>query len=136
MPPLNAPTLSIIRIRGRMLAITLLFSTHFAASTRLRRASPKRCLALSEEHGFRQCVALRGLFVAGVAQLNLIKRAHGLGCVEGYRGAGYQLAITALYFLSSLAGRSRGSCAELIEEGLATTTIRNSERKSRRNCID
>jgi predicted ATPase/class 3 adenylate cyclase len=93
----------------------------------------ERCLALSEEHGFRQwrglARAIRGICVAllnpSSSALEEIRAA-----LDEYRGAGYQLGITALYVLwcpALLLGRDCEAALELIERGLATTS-RNSER--------
>jgi predicted ATPase/class 3 adenylate cyclase len=93
----------------------------------------ERCLALSEEHGFRQwhglARAIRGICAAlpnpSSSALEDIRAA-----LDEYRGAGYQLGITALYVLlcpALLLGRDCESALELIERGLATTS-RNSER--------
>src|SRR6202048_3196729 len=91
------------------------------------------CIALSEEHGFRQwrglAHAIRGICVTlrdpSSSALEAIRLA-----LDEYRGAGYQLGITALYVLLCPAFLSRHNCEaalELIEQGLATTR-RNSER--------
>ena len=92
----------------------------------------ERCMALSEEHGFRQwrlARAIRGICVASLdpspSALAEIRAA-----LDEYRSAGYQLAITALYVLLCpllLIGRDYEAALELIEHGLATTS-RNSER--------
>lgn len=93
----------------------------------------ERCLTLSEEHGFRQwrglARAIRGICVSvlnpSASALDEIRAA-----LDEYRGAGYQLAITALYVLlcpALLANHDCEAALELIEQGLATTT-RNSER--------
>jgi predicted ATPase/class 3 adenylate cyclase len=93
----------------------------------------ERCLALSEEHGFRQW---RGLAraVRGISATFLDPSSAALEEIQTamneYRGAGYQLGITALYVLLSPALLSSRQCEatlELIEQGLATTS-RNSER--------
>ena len=93
----------------------------------------ERCIALSEEHGFRQwsglAHAIRGICVTLVdpssSALEEIRLA-----LDEYRGAGYQLGITALYVLLCPAFLSSHNCEaalELIEQGLATTSS-NSER--------
>jgi predicted ATPase/class 3 adenylate cyclase len=93
----------------------------------------ERCIALSEEHGFRQwhglAHAIRGICVTlldpSSSALEEIRLA-----LEEYRGAGYQLGITALYVLlcpAFLSSHNYEAALELIEEGLATTS-RNSER--------
>ncbi|MCA6104937.1 adenylate/guanylate cyclase domain-containing protein [Bradyrhizobium australafricanum] len=93
----------------------------------------ERCLALSEEHGFRQW---RGLAraVRGISATFLDPSSAALAEIQAamneYRNAGYQLGITALYVLLSpalLSSRQREATLELIEQGLATTS-RNSER--------
>jgi predicted ATPase/class 3 adenylate cyclase len=93
----------------------------------------ERCIALSEEHGFRQwsglAHAIRGICVTlldpSSSAIEEIRFA-----LDEYRGAGYQLGITALYVLLCPAFMSSHNCEaalELIEQGLATTS-RNSER--------
>jgi predicted ATPase len=92
----------------------------------------ERCISLSEEHGFRQwrlAHAIRGTCVTlldpSSSALEEIRTA-----LDEYRGAGYQLGITALYVLLCPALLSRNDCEsalEVIERGLATTTG-NSER--------
>ena len=93
----------------------------------------ERCLALSEEHGFRQW---RGLAKAirGICATLLDPSSSALdeirGALDEYRGAGYQLGITALYVLlcpALLSSHDREAALELIEKGLATTS-HNSER--------
>ncbi|MEY9742236.1 class 3 adenylate cyclase/tetratricopeptide (TPR) repeat protein [Bradyrhizobium japonicum] len=93
----------------------------------------ERCLALSEEHGFRQW---RGLAraVRGISASFLDPSSAALAEIQAamneYRNAGYQLGITALYVLLSpalLSSRQREATLDLIEQGLATTS-RNSER--------
>jgi class 3 adenylate cyclase/tetratricopeptide (TPR) repeat protein len=93
----------------------------------------ERCLVLSEEHGFRQwrglAHAIRGICVTlldpSSSALDEIRVA-----LDEYRGAGYQLGITALYVLlcpALLSGRDCEAALEVIEHGFATTS-RNSER--------
>jgi tetratricopeptide (TPR) repeat protein len=93
----------------------------------------ERCIALSEEHGFRQwrglAHAIRGICVTSLdpssSALEEIRLA-----LDEYRGAGYQLGITALYVLlcpAFLSSHNWEAALELIEEGLATAG-RNSER--------
>ena len=93
----------------------------------------ERCLNLSEEHGFRQW---RGLAhaVRGICATLLDPSSNAFveirGALDEYRGAGYQLGITALYVLLCPAlslSREYEAALELIEQGLATTS-RNSER--------
>jgi predicted ATPase/class 3 adenylate cyclase len=97
------------------------------------RRYAERCLALSEEHGFRQW---RGLAhaVRGISATFLDPSSIALEeirtAMNEYRDAGYQLGITALYVLLSPALLLSHQCEaalELIEQGLATTS-RNSER--------
>jgi len=93
----------------------------------------ERCLTLSEEHGFRQwrglAHAIRGICVTlldpSSSALEEIRAA-----LDEYRGAGYQLGITALYVLlcpALLLSHKYEAALELIEQGFATTS-RNSER--------
>jgi predicted ATPase len=93
----------------------------------------ERCLALSEEHGFRQwrglARAVRGISATFLdpssAALAEIRTAMG-----EYRNAGYQLGITALYVLlcpAMLFSHKYDAALDLIEQGLATVN-RNSER--------
>jgi class 3 adenylate cyclase len=93
----------------------------------------ERCLTLSEEHGFRQW---RGLAqaVRGICATFLDPSSSALEeirtAMNEYRGAGYQLGITALYVLLCPALLLSNQCeaaVELIEQGLATSS-RNSER--------
>ncbi|RXG88275.1 AAA family ATPase [Bradyrhizobium vignae] len=92
-----------------------------------------RCRSLSEEHGFRQwhglAQAVRGICVTMLdpssSAVEEIRAA-----MDEYRGAGYQLGITALYVLlcpALLLGQDYETAMALIERGLTTTT-RNSER--------
>lgn len=92
----------------------------------------ERCITLSEEHGFRQwrlAHAIRGICVTlmdpSSSALEEIRAA-----LDEYRGAGYQLGITALYVLlcpALLSGHDCEAALEVIEQGLMTTS-RNSER--------
>ena len=93
----------------------------------------ERCLALSDEHGFRQwrglAHAVRGicsdLLSPSLAALEEVHMA-----LDEYRSAGYQLGITALYVLlcpALLANSKRDAALDLIEQGL-TMTNHNSER--------
>jgi predicted ATPase/class 3 adenylate cyclase len=93
----------------------------------------ERCLTLSEEHGFRQW---RGLAhaVRGICVTLLDPSSSALeevrGALDEYRGAGYQLGITALYVLlcpALLSSHKSEAALDLIEQGLATAN-RNSER--------
>src|SRR5215510_12773099 len=93
----------------------------------------ERCLALSEEHGFRQWRGLsRAIQGTCVTMLDpssdTLKEV--MGALEEYRGAGYQLGITALYVLlcrALLLLRQPEAALEVTEQGLATA-VHNSER--------
>lgn len=91
----------------------------------LAQSHAERCLALSEEHGFRQwrglAHAVRGicsdLSSPSSAALEEVHMA-----LEEYRSAGYQLGITALYVLlcpALLTNGKRDAAMDLIEQGLA-----------------
>src|SRR5258708_5948092 len=93
----------------------------------------ERCIALSEEHGFRQW---RGLAhaIPGICVTSLDPSSSALEeirlALDEYRGAGYQLGLTALYVLfcpACLLSHKYEAALELIEQGFATTS-RNSER--------
>jgi predicted ATPase/class 3 adenylate cyclase len=93
----------------------------------------ERCLALSEEHGFRQWHGLAQA-IRGICTTLLDPSSRALEEIRGglneYRGAGYQLGITAQYVLlcpALLLGHKCEAALELIELGLVTTN-RNSER--------
>ena len=93
----------------------------------------ERCHSLSEEHGFRQW---RGLAqaVRGICATLLDSSSLGVeeirAAMDEYRGAGYQLGITALYVLlcpALLFCNEYETALVLIEQGF-TTMSRNSER--------
>ena len=92
----------------------------------------ERCLALSEEHGFRQwrglSRAIRGTCVTVLdPSSDMLKEV--MGALEEYRGAGYQLGITALYVLlcrALLLLRQPEAALEVTEQGLATA-VHNAE---------
>jgi predicted ATPase/class 3 adenylate cyclase len=93
----------------------------------------ERCLALSEEHGFRQwrglSRAIRGTCVS-VLDPSSDTLKDVMSALEEYRGAGYQLGITALYVLlcrALLLLRQPDATLEVIEQGLATA-VHNTER--------
>jgi predicted ATPase len=97
------------------------------------RGYAERCLTLSEEHGFRQwrglAHAIRDICVTlldpSSSTFEDIRAA-----LDEYRGAGYQLGITAQYVLlcpALLLSHKYEAALELIEQGFATTN-RNSER--------
>jgi predicted ATPase len=97
------------------------------------RSYAERCLSLSEEHGFRQW---RGLTraVRGICAIVLDPSFSALEeirtAMDEYRGAGYQLGITALDVLLSpalLFCHDSEAALALIELGLAKTS-HNSER--------
>jgi class 3 adenylate cyclase len=110
---------------------SVLYALRGEISTAQRHA--KRCWVLSEEHGFRQwhglakavdgiCATLLGGSSSAFEQIR--------AAMDEYRGAGYQLGITALYVLLCpvlLSNQEQGAAQALIEQGLATTS-RNSER--------
>jgi tetratricopeptide (TPR) repeat protein len=119
---------------------SLAYACYYASILHALRGEPsialahaERCLALAEEHGFRQW---RGLSraVRGICMTNLDPDSQALEDVapalEEYRTAGYQLGITALCVLL---GQSYLSCGqteraiEIVERGLATAQL-NSER--------
>ena len=93
----------------------------------------ERCLALSEEHGFRQwrglSRAIRGTCLTVLdPSSDTLKEV--MGALEEYRGAGYQLGITALYVLlcrALLLVRQPEAALEVTEQGRATA-IHNTER--------
>ncbi|MCP3470424.1 AAA family ATPase [Bradyrhizobium sp. CCGUVB1N3] len=93
----------------------------------------ERCLALSEEHGFQQwrglARAIRGICVTLLSPSpSVIEEVRS--AFDEYRGAGYQLGITALYVLlcpALLFGHRYDAALDLIELGLATVN-RNCEK--------
>ncbi|WJR79376.1 adenylate/guanylate cyclase domain-containing protein [Bradyrhizobium sp. NP1] len=93
----------------------------------------ERCRALSEEHGFRQWHGLAQA-VRGICATLLDSSSRAVAeirtAMDEYRGAGYQLGITALDVLLCpallLCGEYEAALA-LIEQGFVTTS-RNSER--------
>jgi hypothetical protein len=99
----------------------------------LARRHAERCLALSEEHGFRQwrglSRAVRGICTAMIdPATNSIEEV--TSALDEYRGAGYQLGITALYVLlcrALILIQKSDAALEIIERGLATAA-HNSER--------
>lgn len=119
---------------------TRAYACYYASILHALRGEPQialghadRCLALSDEHGFRQW---RGLSraVRGIC-LIMLEPASGVieevkAAMDEYRHAGYQLGITALHVLmgSTLLLRRESECAqELIEQGLSIAR-NNSER--------
>jgi class 3 adenylate cyclase/tetratricopeptide (TPR) repeat protein len=93
----------------------------------------ERCLALAEEHGFRQWHGLSRA-MRGICMTNLDPESKVLEDVaptlEEYRTAGYQLGFTALCILlgdTYISRQQMESALEIIEKGLATAQL-NSER--------
>ena len=91
-----------------------------------------RCLALSEEHGFKQWLGLARA-IRGICMNMLERSSNSLEDVkvelEKYRAAGYQLGVTVLHVLRSqalLVNRRPEIALEAIEEGLSTAE-RNGE---------
>jgi class 3 adenylate cyclase/predicted ATPase len=119
---------------------TRAYVSYYASILHALRSEPviahqyaERCLALSEQHGFRHwhglSRAIRGICVTmldpSAASLEEVRSA-----LNQYRGAGYQLGITALYVLlgPALLLRNEPEAAlEMIEQGLSTAS-HNSER--------
>src|SRR5579883_2634961 len=93
----------------------------------------ERCHALSEEHGFQQwhglAQAVRCICVTSLEPSSCVNEEIR-AAMDEYRGAGYQLGITALYVLQCpclLLGQEYEAALAVIEQGL-TTVSRNSER--------
>jgi class 3 adenylate cyclase/tetratricopeptide (TPR) repeat protein len=121
-------------------AHTRAYASYYASVLHALRGEPaiadrhaERCLALSEEHGFRHW---RGLArsLRGICATMLDPTSGSLedvtAAVDEYHGAGYQLGITALYVLLAPALLARGEnqrALDIIERGLATVE-RNTER--------
>ena len=119
---------------------TLAYVLYYAADLHALRGKPElahdyaeRCLALSEEHGFRQWRGLsRAVRGISLTMLDPSSRAidEAINALNEYRGAGYQLGITVLYGLLSpvLLLREQADVAlDFIEHGLSIVS-RNSER--------
>jgi predicted ATPase/class 3 adenylate cyclase len=93
----------------------------------------ERCLALSDQHGFRQwrglAHAIRGICVTlRDPSSNALEEVRA--ALDGYRGAGYQLGITALYVLlcqALILSHKYEAALDLIEQGFVTAG-RNSEK--------
>src|SRR5215475_15814890 len=99
----------------------------------LAQRHAERCLALSEEHGFRHWHGLSRA-IRGICMTTLDPSASALAEVKGaldqYRSAGYQLGITALYVLMCpilLVRGEREAALEMIGQGLSAAS-HNSER--------
>jgi class 3 adenylate cyclase/tetratricopeptide (TPR) repeat protein len=119
---------------------SLAYACYYASVLHALRGEPsialahaERCLALSEEHGFRQW---RGLSraVRGISMTKLDPDSkvaeEVVPALEEYKTSGYQLGITALYVLladSYLIQGQTEHASEIIEKGLATAHD-NSER--------
>jgi len=93
----------------------------------------RRCLALSEEHGFRQWLglsrAVQGI-CAAVTNGSSNTFEEVMAAVDEYRRRGYQLGVTALYVLlcPALLHRHQPAAAlEVIDQGLSIAS-RNAER--------
>src|SRR5690606_24045443 len=121
-------------------AHSLAYACYYASVLHALRGEPaialkhaERCLALSEEHGFRQWHGLSRA-VRGICMTKLdpdSKLAEEVvPALEEYKNAGYQLGITALYVLladSYLSCRQAEHANEIIDKGLAIAQD-NSER--------
>jgi class 3 adenylate cyclase/tetratricopeptide (TPR) repeat protein len=121
-------------------AHTYAYAWYYASVLHALRGEPaiaqdyaERCLTISEQHGFRQWLglarAIRGICAAvldaSAGRLDEVKTA-----LDEYRGAGYQLGLTAQFVLlcPALLLRNEPEAAlELIDHGLAIVS-HNSER--------
>ena len=133
-------TAAIQRAAGIEHPHTHAYACYYASVLHALRGEPaiaqgyaERCLALSEEHGFRQwrglSRAIRGTCVA-MRDPSSDTFKEVMGALEEYRGAGYQLGITALYVLlcrALLFLRQPEAALEVTEQGLATA-VHNTER--------
>jgi tetratricopeptide (TPR) repeat protein len=96
----------------------------------IAQAYAERCLAISEQHGFRQWLglsrAIRGICAAALdasgRRLDEVKAA-----LDEYQRAGYQLGITAQFVLLCPALLLRNESLETIDHGLSIVS-HNSER--------
>jgi len=119
---------------------TQAYACYYASILHALRGEPaiahdhaERCLTLSEEHGFRHWHGLSRA-VRDICTTMLDPSVGALkevrGALQQYRGAGYQLGITALYVLLSpalLLRRELDAALEVIEEGLSAAS-HNGER--------
>jgi predicted ATPase len=119
---------------------TQAYARYYASILHALRGEPslaqrhaERCLALSEEHGFRHWHGLSRA-IRGICMTTLDPSAGALAEVKGvldqYRSAGYQLGITALYVLMCpilLVRGDREAALEMIGQGLSAAS-HNSER--------
>jgi predicted ATPase len=121
-------------------AHTFAYAWYYASVLHALRGEPaiaqdyaERCLAISEQHGFRQWLglarAIRGICAAvldaSAGRLDEVKTA-----LDEYQRAGYQLGVTAQFVLlcPALLLRNESEAAlELIDHGLAIVS-HNSER--------
>jgi class 3 adenylate cyclase/tetratricopeptide (TPR) repeat protein len=121
-------------------AHTYAYAWYYASVLHALRGEPaiaqdyaERCLTISEQHGFRQWLglarAIRGICAAvldaSAGRLDEVKTA-----LDEYRGAGYQLGLTAQFVLlcPALLLRNEPEAAlELIDHGLSIVS-HNSER--------
>jgi len=119
---------------------TQAYACYYASILHALRGEPanahrhaERCLALSEEHGFRHWHGLSRA-IRGICMIVLDPASRTLeevrGALDQYRGAGYQLGITALYVLlcpALLLRHQPETALEMIEQGLSAAS-HNSER--------
>ena len=119
---------------------TQAYACYYASILHALRGEPaianrhaERCLALSEEHGFRHWHGLSRA-IRDICMTMLDPSASALeevrGVLDQYRKAGYQLGITALYVLLCpilLLRHEPEAALELIEQGLSVAS-HNSER--------
>jgi class 3 adenylate cyclase/predicted ATPase len=119
---------------------TLAYACYYASILHALRGEPaiayrhaERCLTLSEEHGFRHWQGLSRA-IRGICMTLLDPSAGTLeevrGALDQYRGAGYQLGITALYVLlcpALLLRHEADAALEVIEQGLSAAS-HNGER--------
>ncbi len=126
------PTPSVIRIRRRTPCYYACILHALRGEFLTAQGHAERCIALSEEHGFRQwrlARAIRGICVASLdPSPNALEEIRA--ALDEYRNAGYQVTTTALDVLLCpplLIGHDYEAALEFIERGL-TTTSRNSER--------
>src|SRR6266516_691260 len=119
---------------------TQAYACYYASILHALRGEPanahrhaERCLALSEEHGFRHWHGLSRA-IRGICMTVLDPASRTLeevrGALDQYRGAGYQLGITALYVLlcpALLLRHHPETALEMLEQGLSAAS-HNSER--------
>jgi predicted ATPase/class 3 adenylate cyclase len=119
---------------------TQAYACYYASILHALRGEPaiayrhaERCLTLSEEHGFRHWHGLSRA-IRGICMTMLdpsVGTLEGVtGALEQYRGAGYQLGVTALYVLlcpTLLLRHELEAALEVIEQGLLAAS-HNGER--------